>query len=260
MAKKHFPQEAFALNQFKPCFVIPVYNHHLHLQVIFNHLLEYQIPIYVINDGSSKETELRLDEMKVLFPSVRFFDRIRNGGKGEAVKDGLWKAHLDGCTHALQIDADGQHDIKDIPAFLATATEHPDAMVLGCPCYGKDIPMGRLIGRQISKFWVWIETLSFAIQDPLVGYRVYPLVACVPLIREGVLGSHMEFDLQILVQLYWRGTPVANVSTRIQYPENGTSNFRILKDNIEISKAHTKLVFGMLRRFPRLLFLKGKVR
>ena len=53
--------------------------------------------------------------------------RERNGGKGAAVKTGLRAARELGFTHALQIDADGQHDAADIPKFLARAAEQPAA-------------------------------------------------------------------------------------------------------------------------------------
>ncbi len=119
--------------------------------------------------------------------------------------------------------------------------------------------MGRLIGRQISKVWVWIETLSFEIEDPLCGFRSYPLKRCIEILKEESVGSRMEFDLQIIVRLFWKGARVLNIKTAVIYPEDGTSNFNVLRDNIQISWAHTLLVIGMIPRIPKLLgrkFLK----
>src|SRR5690606_17949432 len=82
-----------------------------------------------------------------------------------------------GFSHALQIDADGQHDAADIPALLALAKANPEALVSGWPQYGDDMPRSRRYGRWITHFWVWIETLSLAIKDSMCGFRVYPLAA-----------------------------------------------------------------------------------
>ncbi|MFP3747745.1 glycosyltransferase family 2 protein, partial [Achromobacter sp. SIMBA_011] len=82
-------------------------------------------------------------------------------------------------THALQIDADGQHDAADVPRFLAAAAAHPRAVVLGQPVYDESVPKARLYGRYLTHVWVWIETLSFTIRDSMCGFRLYPLdLAC----------------------------------------------------------------------------------
>lgn len=243
---------------FNPCFLIPVYNHKDHLESTFQQLQAFQHPVFVVNDGSDLETTLVLRQLCAKYSQVHLFERLRNGGKGAAVQDAIWQAFLHGHTHALQLDADGQHNIGDIPVLLTEAKKHLNSMILGSPHYGSDAPIGRIIGRQISKFWVWIETLSTAIEDPLVGFRVYPIAPCIPLIRKEVLGNRMEFDLQILVRLFWAGVRVVNVPTHITYPQDGASHFRMVHDNIQISKAHTALFFGMLWRAPRLLFHKGR--
>ena len=49
-----------------------------------------------------------------------------------------------GYTHALQIDADGQHQVSDIPRFLEQAAAHPQALIVGCPEYGKTVASLRL--------------------------------------------------------------------------------------------------------------------
>ena len=63
----------------------------------------------------------------------------------------------------------------------------------------------------------------------------------------------MDFDTEILVRLSWEGTRVVNVPTRVTYPSDGVSHFKMLKDNAYISLMHTRLFFGMLWRMPMLL-------
>ena len=44
--------------------------------------------------------------------------------------------------------------------------------------------------------------------------------------------------------------------TRVRYPEDGVSHFRVWQDNLLISAMHARLFFGMLWRSPRLLWRK----
>ena len=89
--------------------------------------------------------------------------RDSNGGKGAAVKTGLAAARELGFTHALQIDADGQHDTADIPKFLARAAERPQAAVLGHPVYDASMPRGRIAAHALTNFMVFLQTGGRAI-------------------------------------------------------------------------------------------------
>jgi glycosyltransferase involved in cell wall biosynthesis len=179
-----------------------------------------------------------------------------NQGKGGAMMAGLREAQRRGHTHALQIDADGQHDPGDIPKFLATARARVAELVCGTPVYDASIPKGRLYGRYLTHVWVWINTLSFEIRDSMCGFRVYPLNATVAVLDSATLGRRMDFDTEVLVRLYWRGVRFANVPTRVTYPLDGISHFKALRDNVLISRMHARLFFGMLLRLPVLLWRK----
>jgi len=161
-----------------------------------------------------------------------------------------------GYSHALQIDADGQHDVRDIPAFLAASVAQPDSVICGCPVYDASVPKGRLYGRYLTHVWVWINTLSFDIKDSMCGFRVYPLEPTVALIDATAIGRRMDFDVEVLVRLYWRGVGVVNQPTHVSYPSDGISHFRVWLDNVLISRMHTQLFFGMLLRLPALLWRK----
>jgi glycosyltransferase involved in cell wall biosynthesis len=241
-----------------PCILVPIYNHKDTIAGVLDRMAHFRLPCIVVNDGSDSATCHVLAEQGRQRPWVQVLQRPRNGGKGEAVKTGLLLADAIGYSHALQIDADGQHNADDIPRFLAEAEAYPHALVLGKPVFGKDAPTSRRLGRKVSRFWVWAETLSLAIGDPLVGFRVYPVPSVVACMRKQRLGSRMDFDLEIAVRLYWAGVPVRNVVTTIVHPEGGRSHFRVVRDNALLSWLHTRLFFGMLCRVPRLLRMKPR--
>lgn len=241
---------------FAPCFVVPVFNHGTLVGKTVDALAQHALPIYLVDDGSEFATAEVLDTLAQQQPCVRLIRRPRNGGKGAAVMSGMRAACADGHSHALQVDADGQHAIEDVSRFLDLSRANPQALVCGVPEYDASVPKGRLYARYATHVWVWIETLSFDIRDSMCGFRVYPLGPMDRLMREERLGTRMNFDIEVLVRLVWRGVRILNVPTRVTYPENGVSHFRLVRDNIRISWTHTRLVFGMLWRLPKLLTLR----
>ncbi|MGS0675920.1 glycosyltransferase family 2 protein [Shewanella sp. 125m-1] len=236
--------------------VIPNYNHRGAIERTLEQLAAFNLPCYLVNDGSDDETRFLLIELAEKYDWVTLLHHPYNRGKGAAVMTGLRTAYAEGYTHALQVDADGQHDLNDIPAMIAQAESTPEALISGLPQYDESVPKGRLYGRYITHFWVWIETLSFDIQDSMCGFRVYPLEATEKLFLSHALGERMDFDIEVLVRLYWQGVPVIHLPTRVIYPEDGVSHFQGVKDNVRISLMHSKLFFGMLLRQPKKLYRK----
>lgn len=238
---------------FLPCIVIPCYNHGATIFGMVERLSSYGLPIFIVDDGSDIVTATALQTLAARESLVRLFRLTENQGKGAAVMHGLREAQANGFSHALQIDADGQHDSDDVARFLAAGQSYPSAVISGQPIYDESVPKGRLYGRYLTHVWVWIETLSFAIGDSMCGFRLYPLSAVIPLIKRVNISKRMNFDIEILVRLVWQGVPVQNLSTRVTYPKDGVSHFDLFRDNVRISGTHTKLVLGMILRLPWLL-------
>lgn len=239
--------------EFRPALVIPVYNHGAAFSTMLPELLQYSIPIIAVDDGSGEQTRGVLAQLEGETEALTVLTHTDNQGKGGAVISGLQHAHSRGFSHALQIDADGQHDPSDIGRFLECGAQHPGHVVIGRPVFDESIPLGRRLARYLTHVWIWIETLSFDISDSMCGFRLYPLAATMPLLAQKGLGRRMDFDPEILVRLHWQGTPFQELETRVIYPESGSSGFRLLEDNALISWMHTRLFFGMLIRSPKLL-------
>jgi glycosyltransferase involved in cell wall biosynthesis len=236
-----------------PCLLITIYNNSGTIAGVVEALAPLDLPCLIVDDGSDEETRKVLDGLAAAFPWVRLERRSRNGGRGAALRTGYRLAVQLGFTHAVQIDADGQHAAGDVPVFLEASRRRPDALVLSNPIFDRDAPRGRRYGRWISRFWVWLETCSLAIRDPLCGFRCVPLGATSRLLERVRCGDHMDFETEIAVRLVWEGVPVVNVPTRIRYPADGISHFHMFWDNVRISRLHTRLFLGMLPRLPRLL-------
>jgi glycosyltransferase involved in cell wall biosynthesis len=246
-------------SNFKPCVLIPVYNHEQVIGVTVDAVLAQNLPCVLVDDGSAAGCAQVLDRIAADAPGqVQLLRHASNRGKGGAILTGMQYAAEAGYTHALQIDADGQHRTDDIPRFLAEAQRYPDALIIGCPQYDETVPRLRFYARYLTHVWVWINTLSLQIRDSMCGFRVYPVAPVLALARRQRLGERMDFDTEVLVRLCWDGLQFVNVPTRVGYPSDGVSHFRLWRDNALLTRMHATLFFGMLRRLPRLLLRKWR--
>lgn len=236
---------------FSPWVIIPVYNHNNRLPGMLDGINNQGWPVVLIDDGSDEPIATHLDQLSS-HPNITLLRNKTNQGKGNAVCRGLHYAARQGGTHALQIDADGQHSVDDIPGMLAASRNTPHAVISGERDYSA-MTGARRHGRKITDFWVHVNTLSSAIHDSMCGFRVYPLAATTALLDHVRVGERMDFDTDILVRLYWRGVPVINIPITIVYEDAIDSHFRLVRDNLRITRMHTRLFLGMLIRLPALL-------
>jgi len=239
-----------------PCLLIPIYDHKDQIRGVLDDLAGFGLDCIVVDDGSGIETRRVLEAAEKDYRWLEVYHRDVNGGRGAALVSGYRLAAKRGFSHAIQLDADGQHDAEDVPRFVEAIDANPDALVLGTPIFDETVPKSRLYGRQLSRFMVWLTTLSLDVSDPLCGFRGIPLAPTLDLFERVDLGSHMEFDPQLVIQLVWRGVPVINLPTRVVYDSEGLSHFDLVRDNLRLVGVYTRALAGMLLRSPRLLMCR----
>jgi glycosyltransferase involved in cell wall biosynthesis len=236
-----------------PCLLIPIYNHPDTIGEVVSGLESLRLPCLIVDDGSDRATRAVLADLDAKHEWVRVVHRDENGGRGAALRTGYQRAAELGHSHAIQLDADGQHATADLPGVIDAVRRRPEALVLGAPHFDESAPTSRRYGRLISKLWVWIETCSGEIHDPLCGLRGIPLEATIRVFDRVACGDRMDFDPEIAVRLVWAGTPVVNVPVGVRYFADGVSHFDLWRDNLRISWLHTRLFAGMLLRLPGLV-------
>ncbi len=234
--------------------LIPSYNTGERLLETVADARRYWQTVWVVIDGSTDGSGEALAEFSQKLPGLYVLRRRRNGGKGAAVLDGLRAAAADGFTHALIMDADGQHPASSIPKFIALSRQNPKAMILGLPIFDGSAPRLRVVGRRVSNACTKLETLG-AIGDSLFGFRVYPIAPLKAVMESSRRMRRFDFDVEAAVRLSWRGVPAINHPAPVRYfraEEGCVSHFNYWRDNLVLGATHVRLMAAFLGRSLQL--------
>jgi glycosyltransferase involved in cell wall biosynthesis len=218
-------------------------------------------PVWVVVDGSTDGTARQLVALAARDPGLRVIELPENRGKGAAILAGLDEAEAAGFTHALTMDADGQHPADHIRRFMQASQAEPKAMILGQPIFGAEAPLVRVQGRRLSNWCTEIETGRAGIGDSLFGFRVYPIAPLRAVMRRTRWMRRFDFDTEAAVRLCWQGVPPIRLPAPVRYlrpEEGGVSHFRYGRDNLLLSWMHLRLALtGLLLHLPVVLRLRS---
>ncbi len=149
--------------------VIPAYNEGERIAAVLQKTAQFISHIIVIDDGSDDNTS-----EKAQLPGVTVLRHRVNLGKGAALKTGCDYALSQGTQNIVVMDADGQHDPKEIPLFLH-ALETAD-IVFGKRSLPEDMPLvfrfgNTFISRALKLLY------GFKVHDSQCGYRAFTVDA-----------------------------------------------------------------------------------
>jgi glycosyltransferase involved in cell wall biosynthesis len=221
------------------------------------------LPVYVVVDGSRDGTGEGLQAMAAGDRGLRVWLLPHNQGKGAAVLHGLQQARAAGFSHALTMDADGQHPPQSIREFMRASEQRPEAMILGRPVFDASAPLLRVRGRRVSNWWTNLETLGAGVDDSLFGFRVYPIADLLAVMQRQRWMRRFDFDTEAVVRLAWRGVKPINRDAPVRYlsaEEGGVSHFRYVRDNALLTWMHTRLMIGFVLRLPMLIWRRARRR
>lgn len=208
--------------------LVPAYNAAASIADVVQGTGAVLTPVVVVDDGSSDDTAARAEAAGAVV--VR---QPVNRGKGAALVTGLRHLAEQGITHALTLDADGQHLPSQLPVLLAASAAAPEAIVVGVR--KKE---GHTI-RGINRFGNWVaDRLMKAIAgqplpDTQSGFRVYPVAHTLAL---GTEGTRYEFETEVLLRAARAGMPLVGVPVEVFYPpvDERVSHYRPWRDTLRI--------------------------
>ena len=191
--------------------VIPAYNAARHLPGVIDRVARFvaRDRIVVVDDGSADDTRdvAGRSGATVVVHAV-------NQGKGAAIRSGLARAGELGQGFAILLDADGQHNPDEIPAFVARQRETDADMVVG----------NRLV-RAANMPWLRKATnyVTSAVVSLLAGRRVpdsqngYRLVRLAHFRKFPLTTSRYEIESEMIIRAGRAGGKIASVAVETIY-------------------------------------------
>lgn len=148
--------------------VLPAYNEELVIPFVILRTRQLVEKVIVVDDGSSDRTA---EVAKLAGAEVVRLEH--NAGKAYAILVGLKKAREEGCTIAVMLDSDGQHDPTEIPRLVKRVTEDKADLVIGSRFLEKNgkIPLYRQAGQKTLDLFTNM-TAKTGVTDSQSGFRV----------------------------------------------------------------------------------------
>jgi glycosyltransferase involved in cell wall biosynthesis len=205
--------------------IIPAYNEAKKIGGVVSSTLTH-MPVLVIDDGSIDKTA-RIAESS----GAKVLHQEPNQGKGAALRKGFEHAIGTGYQAVITLDADGQHDPKEIPTFIRAYQQNQADLIIGERDFSQ-IPTIRRLANSIGKL-----SFSWAVGQPIgdnqSGYRLLSRR-----MMEAVLGSQesgFEFEVEMIVVCIQKGYTLEWVPIRTIYSGEG-SHIQPLKHTIEFTR------------------------
>jgi dolichyl-phosphate beta-glucosyltransferase len=189
--------------------VVPCYDEAQRLNVARFHGFASGRPgvrFLMVNDGSRDDTLIRLEQLEA--EDAKHFsvlDLPRNGGKAEAIRQGVLFAAEQHPDFIGYWDADLATPLDAIPGFIdVLRRRHDVSLVIGTrlPLLGHDIrrqPIRRLLGRVFAS--VASMTLGTTIRDTQCGAKLFRTTPEMLAAFAEPFDSRWIFDVELLARL-----------------------------------------------------------
>jgi glycosyltransferase involved in cell wall biosynthesis len=192
--------------------LIPAYNEAQRIAPVITATLAH-LPALVVDDGSRDDTAATAEAA-----GATVLRQVPNQGKGAALRAGLRWALEQGYDAVLTLDADGQHDPAEIPAFLARRAASQADLLIGCRDFSQ-MPVTRRVANTLGR-WSFSWALGQRVEDNQSGYRLLSRP-----MAEAVLDSEehgFEFEVEMIVTCVQRGYVLDWVPIRTIYGDQGS--------------------------------------
>lgn len=221
---------------------VPLYNHGAEIVSVLKAIPDSIRNIIVIDDGSEKK-----NSKDDLLPDSRIvlLSHDINLGKGAALLTAAKFALEKEGIFMISLDADGQHDPREISRFIEILAAGFSGLAIGARDFsGKKIPWTSRLGRMMSDLMVFLETGRW-INDTQSGFRLYPLSIFKSCVCQS---SGYEFETELLVRGIWAGYECRTVPISVEYPKNRISHFKLFHDNVRFVTLHFRLIYRAIFR------------
>jgi len=208
--------------------IIPAYREQKHISDVVRRARRHLDHVLVVDDGSDDATTLRAREA-----GAEVMVHSQNCGKGEAIKTGLRYCLDRQFTHAIILDADGQHLPEEIDRFIAAAAAAVGPVfflgnrmndLTGMPFVRRVV--NRHMSRRISR------VCRQEIPDTQCGFRMLDR-QLIPELLDG--GNRFDYETEMLIIASRKGYRIESVPITTVYSDE-VSNIHPVRDALRFFK------------------------
>ncbi|SFL65310.1 Glycosyl transferase family 2 [Halogranum rubrum] len=232
---------------------IPAYNEAQTIGDVVRRAKPFTDEVIVVDDGSSDSTVSVAREA-----GATVVEHVENRGYGAALRTAFREAYRRNATQLVTLDADGQHDPRDIPKLLNSQKKLDVEVVVGSRFVDDgscDAPLYRLFGLRVINL---LTNLSLGVvrsdswvTDTQSGFRAYDERAIKTLATDRTIGESMSASTDILYHAHRHGYSIKEAGIDVSYDVDSPSSVNPLVHGLTLV---TNILNTVERERPLLTF------
>ncbi len=198
--------------------LIPAFNEEDTLPEVIQQLENFfsHRQMILADDGSTDKTSKVARQL-----GVRIIRNKNNRGKGHILKSAftIIIQKFPNIKWVMTIDADGQHDPRDIHLFFQTIDHYPEVeIILGKRDYNQ-MPSVNQISNKLTSSWsnYW---LGWNLQDLQCGFRCYQTAALRYILKYGLTKNQFDLETEILLVAWFLNLKIIDIPVTTLYSKN----------------------------------------
>ncbi len=214
--------------------LIPAYNEEKYIEGVIENSSKYEMDIIIIDDGSIDSTASIVESLISAYsPYLKLLRHNKNLGKGQALITGFDYIKENNYSGVITLDADGQHDTKEIINFLEVIKkEDPDLIIGDRLGNTAGMPFIRL-ATNVFTSWIISKIAGKKVSDVQSGYRYLKTMA---IKKIKLKTKNFDTEPEIILRAGWQGMKILNVPIKTIYHDDFVSYVNPVKDTIKFFK------------------------
>ncbi len=216
------------------CVVVPAYMEEQRIGEVVRRIRRHVADVVVVDDGSADRTA-----EEAAAGGAKVIRHERNLGKGVALNTGFKYARDNRFDYLVTMDADGQHDPDDLPAFIEAYRRTGIPVLIGNRMGGTgNMPLVRKLTNRFMS-WLLSREMRQYVPDTQCGFRLY---RCDEIPFISAESTRYAAESEILLHVAARGIRIDAVPVAVIYRDE-KSKINPMRDTLRF--------IAMLYRYRR---------
>lgn len=215
-----------AKNALRTLVIMPTYNERESLEDLARDLLNNvaEVDLLIVDDNSPDGTGELADALAKSSSRVRVLHRKAKEGLGPAYLAGFERGILDGYGYLVEMDADGSHQVQDLPRLLREAPRND--LVIGSRWVSggrvENWPLHRKLISRLGNLYARL-LLRCGVKDITAGFRVYRTKFLKTMDLTGIASQGYSFQIELALKFYRAGARITEVPITFVERAHGNS-------------------------------------